>query len=134
MARGRPPSVNRQMAVVEDISPTRELTHEESIAWGRWKDVLRATRPFLSTDSPDLTDLVALECRKARAAATLEKIDPYETGKRHPALTDWDNAHRDSMALRRELGLTAASAKNVNMGERPSKEADELGAFIDEAK
>lgn len=131
MARGRPPEHNRALPTCDDIQPTRELTAVESAMWGRWKDVIRATRPFLPTDAPSLTDLIDLECRKARASAALAKVDPYETGKRHPALTDWDNAHRDSLAIRRELGLTAASMKNVNMGERKSKEADALGEFIE---
>lgn len=132
MARGRPPSTSTANLIEVDlIEPTRILESEEREAWGRWAEVLRKTRVFLSTDPPLLTSLVELECRKARARAALKKVDPYSEGKRHPALTDLDNAHRDYMALLRELGLTPASAKNVR-SERRSKEGDKLAAFLED--
>lgn len=130
MGRGRPPQADAQLATVDKIEPTRALDEAEAAAWLRWCEVVRTTRPFLSTDAPLVTALVELECRKARAREALAGIDPYGEGKRHPALTDLDNAHRDFMALLRELGLTPASAKNVRAGKR-SKEADKLGEFLE---
>jgi phage terminase small subunit len=129
MSRGRPPANTTKLATVDTVEPTRHLSEPESEAWRRWVGVVQATRPFLSTDAPLLTALVELECRKARARAALEGVDPYGDGKRHPALTDLDNAHRDFMALLRELGLTPASAKNVR-SEKRTPEADKLDEFL----
>ena len=131
MSRGRPPGTGTtaKLPTTESIEPTRPLDENEAAAWSRWVEVVRATRQFLTTDSPLLTALVELECRKDRAREALKSVDPYGEGKRHPALTDLDNAHRDFMALLRELGLTPASAKNV----RPDKktpEADKLDKFL----
>ncbi len=130
MAAGRPPSTTTgSLRVVDSIHPTRELDEAEQAAWSRWLGVVELTRPFLSTDPPLLTSLVELECRKARARAALKDVDPYCEGKRHPALTDLDNAHRDYMALLRELGLTPASAKNVR-SEKRTPEGDKLKEFL----
>lgn len=129
MARGRPPKSPVEMPNIDDVQPTRELDAEEAAAWERWRAVVAATRRFLPTDGPLLTCVVELEVRKSRARATLATQDNYPEGKRHPALTDLDSAHRDLVALLRELGLTPASFKNVK-AERRSKEADKLGEFI----
>ncbi len=129
MARGRPSESTAKLTEVDSISPIRSLDSDERDAWDQWAALLAGTRPFLSTDPPLLTALVELECRKARARAALKKVDPYSEGKRHPALTDLDNAHRDYMALLRELGLTPASAKNVRATKR-SKEGDALTEFL----
>ncbi len=130
MSRGRPPSTTTaSLVVIDAIEPTRDLDDLESSAWHRWAALLRATRPYLSTDPPLLTALVELECRKGRAREALKGIDPYSEGKRHPALTDLDNVHRDYMALLRELGLTPASAKNVK-SEKRSAEGDKLKEFL----
>lgn len=130
MSRGRPPStITASLSVVDSIRPTRELDEDEANSWQRWLEVVLQTRPFLSTDPPLLTSLVELECRKARARLALKGIDPYSEGKRHPALTDLDNSHRDYMALLRELGLTPASAKNVR-SEKRSAEGDKLREFL----
>ena len=131
MARGRPAATGAKLPTTDAIEPTRPLDDVELAAWNRWVDVVQATRSFLTTDAPLLTALVELECRKARAREALKSIDPYGEGKRHPALTDWDNAHRDFMAILRELGLTPASAKNVR-GEKRTPEADKLGEFLNE--
>lgn len=133
MGRGRPPIHNRVLPSVDTVFPTRELDEEETAIWERWLSVLVATRPFLSTDAPLLTFLVDFDIRKKRAREALARDGHYLDAKRHPALTDWDNAHRDTMAALRELGLTPASLKNVNMGARQSKEADALGDFIEGA-
>lgn len=131
MARGRPASkLTGSLSIVAAIEPTRDLDEAEAEKWDRWLEVVKATRPFLSTDPPLLTSLSELECRLAKAKAILKKIpDPYEDGKRHPALTDIDNAHRDYMALLRELGLTPASAKNVR-SEKRTPEGDKLATFL----
>lgn len=129
MGKGRPPGKPAAMAIVDTIEPMRILDPEESDVWIRWCDVLRATRPFLSTDGPLLTCVVDMEIRKRRAREALATEGHYHEGRRHPALTDCDNAHRDLMALLRELGLTAASAKNVKASPR-SKEADQLTEFL----
>lgn len=129
MGQGRPPKGDGEAPSVAELLPTRELEADEQVYWDRWAGVLKATRIFLSTDGPLLTFVVELECRKAIARAALKTDGSYLGGRRHPALTDLDNAHRDQMALLRELGLTPASLKNVKAGKK-SKEADELGEFI----
>jgi cobalamin biosynthesis protein CbiG len=130
MPGGRPPSTTTaSMRVVETISPTRILDDQEAVLWLSWLEVVRLTRPFLSTDAPLLTMLVELECRKAMAMAALKKVDPYCEGRRHPALTDLDNIDRNVMSKLRELGLTPASAKNVR-SEKRSKEGDKLKEFL----
>ena len=134
MGKGRPPATNRVLPTTDDLQPTRALTPDELECWERWRGVIQATRKFLSTDAPLLTFIVDLEMRKAKARASLEKVDPYESGRRHPALTDLDNAHRDLMAILRELGLTPASLKNVNMGERRTAEGDSLETFLEDGK
>lgn len=127
--RGRPPNAPRKMAEVDDIEPTRQLDDEELAVWARWKEVVAATRRFLSTDPPLLTMIVDLELRKALCRATIKAEGPYQGKHRHPALTDGDNAQRDLMAILREMGLTPASQKNVR-AEKRAKEADDLGEFI----
>lgn len=129
MARGRPPAGNRDLPTIDDCRPMRPLDATEQEVWDRWYAVLKATRNFLSTDAPLLTFVVELECRKAIARDVLAREGNYIESRRHPALTDIDNAHRDQMALLRELGLTPASLKNVK-ADRRSKEADELEEFI----
>jgi phage terminase small subunit len=131
MARGRPPSRETRLPVAESCQPTRQLEPAEAECFDRWAAVVRSTRDFLPTDGPLLTFVVELDLRKARAAKAAAEIDPYEGGRRHPSLTDWDNAHRDMVALLRELGLTAASMKNVNMGQRRTKEGDALAEYLE---
>lgn len=129
MGRGRPSGKPGAMAIVETIDPSRDLNDEERDLWDGWVKVLTNTRPFLSTDGPLLTCVVDMEIRKIRAREALARDGHYHENRRHPALTDCDNAHRDLMALLRELGLTAASAKNVKASPR-SKEADQLTEFL----
>ena len=132
MARGRPPVRNQLLPTVGECLPTRALTSEEAECFERWRGVVQSTRGFLPTDGPLITFLAELDLRKARASKAASLIDPYEGGRRHPSLTDWDNAHRDMMAVLRELGLTAASLKNVNMGTgKQSKKTDALDAYIE---
>ena len=132
MARGRPPVHSRDLPTVDNVQPTRTLNGEEAECFERWKSVIKATRSFLPTDGPLLTFAVELDVRKQRAARAASAIDPYEGGRRHPSLTDWDNAHRDLMSILRELGLTPASLKNVNMGGKPSREKSDLDDFLSE--
>lgn len=133
MGKGRPPDKPTPMAFVDDVQPMRDLNAEENDIWLRWCAVLRATRQFLSTDGPLLTCVVDMEIRKRRAREALATDGHYQEGRRHPALTDCDNAHRDLMALLRELGLTAASAKNVKATPR-SREADQLTEFLNQSE
>lgn len=129
MGKGRPPRGGGDLQPVDSIQPTRKLSPREQESWDRWIDVLRKTRQFLPTDGPLLTFVVDLDMRKAYARRALRKYGHYQGARRHPALTDLDNAHRDQMALFREMGLTAASAKNVKTTPR-SEETDALAEFM----
>jgi hypothetical protein len=113
---------------VDDIQPMRALDESERQSWDRWKSVLAAMRSFMPTDAPMLMILVGLDWRESVARKALAGVsDPYD-GKRYPALTDLDAIGRERLAILREVGLTAASAKNVRTSKRP-KGADAVGEY-----
>lgn len=130
MGKGRTPGAERPMPSVDNVEPMRALSVDEQEAFDAWRETIRETRAFLSTDRPLLMFLTELTVRKQRALATIEKEGSYIEGRRHPALTDYDNAHRDTMAVLREMGLTPASFKNVRSSTRRVKGRDSLDDFI----